>query len=88
VKWNGAVYTSGRTFDIDIQDTIPLFIYGTFSDAPKDAIAPIENTKLAIVPIEIKENMFSLSEFEEYSKFVNVEVFDGVTVADMKKYNE
>jgi hypothetical protein len=65
-----------------------LFIYGTFSDAPKDAIAPIENTKLAIVPIEIKENMFSLSEFEEYSKFVNVEVFDGVTVADMKKYNE
>ena len=88
VKWNGAVYTSGRTFDIDIQDTIPLFIYGTFSDAPKDAIAPIENTKLAIVPIEIKENMFSLSEFEEYSKFVNVEVFDGVTVADMRKYNE
>jgi D-alanyl-D-alanine carboxypeptidase len=55
---------------------------------PRYAIAPIENTKLAIVPIEIKENMFSPSEFEEYSKFVNVEVFDGVTVADMKKYNE
>lgn len=88
IKWNGAVYTSGRTFDIDMQDTVSLFLYGTFSNVSENAVELIENTKLAIIPIEIKENIFLPSEFEEYSKLVNVEVFESITVADMKKYSE
>ncbi len=88
INWNGALYTSGRTLDVDTYSTIPVFIYGTFSDISETAVIPVKNTELALVPKEIKEELFFIPEFEEYQKCVNVKIFNSITTVDMRKYSE
>ncbi len=88
ISWNGALYTSGRTSDLTVEDTAPVFIYGTFSKVSENAVIPVENAKLALVPREIKEEIFFKPEFEEYQNRVNVRVFNNMTTVDMRKYSE
>lgn len=88
VNWNGALYTSGRTSDMIIEDTVPVFIYGTFSKVSESAVIPVENSHLALVPQKIKEEMFFKPEFEEYQSRVYVKVFNNITTVDMRKYSE
>ncbi len=88
VRWNEVLYTSGRTFDIDTSQNIPVFIYGTFSDVSESSVIPIKNTDLAVIPYEIKENAFLKSEFEEYQQHTNVKIFENITVINMKDLSE
>ena len=88
VKWNGALYTSGRTSDIDTSIDIPVFIYGTFSDVSESSVVPIKNTDLAIIPYKIKKNAFFESEFEEYQRHTNVKIFENITVINMEDHRE
>ena len=88
VKWDGALYTSGRTSDIDTSIDIPVFIYGTFSDVSESSVVPIKNTDLAIIPYKIKKNAFFESEFEEYQQHTNVKIFENITVINMEDHRE
>lgn len=88
IDFGGAVYTSGRTTDIDTQAEFPVFMYGTFSKVSETAVIPVKNTRLAVIPTEIKEKMFFRSEFDEYSKSTNILLFDDIAVIDMAKYSE
>ena len=88
VKFGKAFYASGKTSNIVINSTIPVFLYGSFSKVSESAVTPVENTHLAVIPNDVKEAMFFESEFEEYRNRVNVRVFNNITTVDMKSFSE
>ncbi len=88
VSWDGVLYASGRTSDIDTSRNISVFMYGTASDVPESTVIPIENTSLALIPSEVKDDMFYASEFEEYQQRVNTRVFGNIAVIDMNTLRE